>query len=138
MEPWFNAPDQQATAILDFPLISDRDKELLRLYIDPEADKRGRYLVAEASKRVAENNPGANPISENGGIISVYNKMVDAQRNLLRNEETTPGAVALNRELVSWDLASLSLSTMRLGNIEGFLQNLDPKALEDLIGAFTP
>ena len=138
MEPWFNVPDQQAAAILDFPLISDRDKNLLRLYIDPKADKKGRDIIAEASRKVAENNPDANPINKEGGIISVYNQMVDAQRNRLRNEETTPGAVALNRELVAWDLASLSLSTMRLGNIQGYIQNLDPQALEDLIATIAP
>ena len=46
--------------------------------------------------------------------------------------------MSLNEELVAWDLAALSLSTMRLGNIQGYFENLDPEALKDLIEAVTP
>jgi len=57
---------------------------------------------------------------------------------MLRDESVNPDATALNEELVAWDLASLSLSTMRLGNIRGFIQNLDPEALQELIATATP
>ena len=127
MEPWFNAPDEIAEAIMSIKGLSDQDKTLLDMYIKPGAEKKTRDLLVLASKR-------------KGGldIVGLYNQGVDMMRTGLRNESVSPGANALNDVLVSWDLASLSLSTMRLGNIEGFLQNLDPKALEDLIGAFTP
>ena len=125
--PWFNAPDEIAEAIMSIKGLSDQDKTLLDMYIKPGAEKKTRDLLVLASKR-----------KDGLDIIGLYNEGVDMMRTGLRNESVSPGAKALNDVLVSWDLASLSLSTMRLGNIEGFLQNLDPAALEDLIGAFTP
>jgi len=127
IEPWFNVPDEMADAVMQLPGLSNDDKRLLSMYLEPGAEKKTRDLVALASKR-----------KSGLDIVGIYNKAVDAMRAALRNETTNPGAVALNRELVAWDLASLSLSTMRLGNIEGFIQNLDQEALQELITSVTP
>ena len=127
IEPWFNVPDDMADAVTQLPGLSNDDKRLLSMYLEPGAEKKTRDLVALASKR-----------KSGLDIVGIYNKAVDAMRAALRNETATPGAVALNRELVAWDLASLSLSTMRLGNIEGFIQNLDQEALQELITSVTP
>ena len=117
IEPWFNVPDDVAQQVLNITAISAEDKALLRAYIKPGA------LVTSGSDL---------------DIIKLYNEVVDEMRAVLRDEAVSPEAVALNQELVAWDLASLSLSTMRLGNIQGFIQNLDPKALQELIASVTP
>jgi len=127
IEPWFNVPDEMADAVMQLPGLSNDDKKLISMYLEPGAEKKTRDLIALASKR-----------KSGLDIVGIYNQAVDAMRAALRNEATNPDAVALNRELVAWDLASLSLSTMRLGNIEGFIQNLDQEALRELITSVTP
>jgi hypothetical protein len=127
IEPWFNVPDEMTEAIMQTPGLSNNDKRLLSMYVESGAEKKTRDLVALASKR-----------KSGLDIVGIYNKAVDAMRAALRNEATNPDAVTLNQELVAWDLASLSLSTMRLGNIQGFIQNLDQEGLQELIAAATP
>jgi hypothetical protein len=126
IEPWFNVPDDVAQQVLNITAISAEDKALLRAYIKPGAEKKSRDLIALVTS------------GSDLDIIKLYNEVVDEMRAVLRDEAVTPGAAALNQELVAWDLASLSLSTLRLGNIRGFIQNLDPEALQELIATATP
>ena len=131
IEPWFNVPDEMAEILMNTPGLSARDKALFSIFIKPGAEKKTRDLVTLASKIFAERTGGVD-------VILIYNQAVDAMRTALRDESISPGAVSLNEELVAWDLAALSLSTMRLGNIQGYFENLDPEALKDLIEAVTP
>ena len=126
IEPWFNVPDDVAQQLLNSTTISAEDKALLRAYIKPGAEKKTRDVIALVTS------------GSDMDIIKLYNEVVDEMRAVLRDEAITPGAAALNQELVAWDLASLSLSTMRLGNIRGFIQNLDQEALQELITSVTP
>ena len=126
MEPWFNVPDRVSNTLLDISSLPANDKALLRAYVKPGADKKNREAIALVSSL------------SDIDIIKLYNEVVDETRTLLRDESVSPDALALNEELVAWDLASLSLSTMRLGNIRGFIQNLDREGLEDLIGTMAP
>jgi hypothetical protein len=124
LTPWFNAPDEIVKSIMKHPELSDVDRRLLKMYVEPSGKSpvKARKLVGLASKQ-----------SPSGlDIIAKYTQAVDDLRTKLRNSAISPGAVALNEELVAWDFASLSLSTRRVGNVLGFFQNADPEVLQEL------
>ena len=131
-EYFWDAADSVANTIYNSPAVSQRDKDVLEMYLDPTTRQKQRQYTELAMKEEGRVYTMGDVVDKD--VISLFHSLVTANRDWVRSAEGygsvtppsgAPSARRINEALIRWDWAKFAKTKDRPGQIEAFMQGVN-------------